>query len=279
MNTIVVVGASLAGLRAVETLRAQGYDRRLILVGAELYYVVDVFGNRMNTVFKIYYQAWLLLALVGAYALYYWHRHRPGRGVVPRLSHYTWIVVVGLLVAASLYYSVGAGLDRAGLLRQAYSPKDNTLDGLAFLRGSDSAEYAAILWLRDQAPWGRIVEAVGPDWFDYGRVSASTGLPTVLGWKDHERQWRGSSRPFHGREEDVAQIYRSDDPQEVQRLLEQYDVRYVYVGRRERSSYGNTGMEKFGFLRTCFSAEGVTIYEMANGKDQDRRDDDDGCPS
>ena len=55
----------------------------LILVGAELFRVVDVFGNRMNTVFKVYYQAWLLLALVGAYALYHWHRHRPGRGGGP----------------------------------------------------------------------------------------------------------------------------------------------------------------------------------------------------
>ena len=250
----------------------------LILVGAELFYVVDLFGGafrRMNTVFKVYYQAWLLLALVGAYALYHWHRQRPGRGIAPRLGHYTWIVVVGLLAVASLYYSVGAGLDRAGLLRQEFTLEDNTLDGLAFLRGSDSGEYAAIQWLRDQAPWGRIVEAVGDDYSDYGRISAGTGLPTVLGWKGHERQWRGSSRPFRGREEDVVQIYRSDDPMEALRLLERYDVRYVYVGRRERASYGETGMEKFdSFLRTAFTAQDVTIYEMAEGAEQERRSDD-----
>ena len=250
----------------------------LILVGAELFYVVDLFGGafrRMNTVFKVYYQAWLLLALVGAYALYHWHRQRPGRGIAPRLGHYTWIVVVGLLAVASLYYSVGAGLDRAGLLSQEFTLEDNTLDGLAFLRGSDSGEYAAIQWLRDQAPWGRIVEAVGDDYSDYGRISAGTGLPTVLGWKGHERQWRGSSRPFCGREEDVVQIYRSDDPMEALRLLERYDVRYVYVGRRERASYGETGMEKFdSFLRTAFTAQDVTIYEMAEGAEQERRSDD-----
>jgi 3-phenylpropionate/trans-cinnamate dioxygenase ferredoxin reductase subunit len=34
-GTIVVVGASLAGLRAVETLRREGFDGRLVLVGAE----------------------------------------------------------------------------------------------------------------------------------------------------------------------------------------------------------------------------------------------------
>src|SRR5262245_26169420 len=35
MNTVVVVGASLAGLRATETLRRDGFDGRLVLVGAE----------------------------------------------------------------------------------------------------------------------------------------------------------------------------------------------------------------------------------------------------
>jgi NADPH-dependent 2,4-dienoyl-CoA reductase/sulfur reductase-like enzyme len=35
LRTIAVVGASLAGLRAVETLRREGYDGRIVLVGAE----------------------------------------------------------------------------------------------------------------------------------------------------------------------------------------------------------------------------------------------------
>src|SRR5438874_7213547 len=35
MRTVVVVGASLAGLRGAETLRQDGYDGRIVLVGAE----------------------------------------------------------------------------------------------------------------------------------------------------------------------------------------------------------------------------------------------------
>ncbi len=35
MRTVVVVGASLAGLRATETLRREGFDGRIVLVGAE----------------------------------------------------------------------------------------------------------------------------------------------------------------------------------------------------------------------------------------------------
>ncbi len=41
LDTIVVVGASLAGLRAVETLRGDGYDGRLVLIGAEAHLPYD----------------------------------------------------------------------------------------------------------------------------------------------------------------------------------------------------------------------------------------------
>ena len=35
MQTFVIVGASLAGAKAAETLRAEGFDGRIVLVGAE----------------------------------------------------------------------------------------------------------------------------------------------------------------------------------------------------------------------------------------------------
>ena len=224
----------------------------------------------MNTVFKVYYQSWLLLAIVGAYGLYYWHSHRPAtistglryRRIGLWAGHYAWAGAVAMLLVASLYYSVGATLNRTGVLNQNHTLEDNTLDGLAFLQKSEPGEYAAIEWLRDQAPRGRIVEAVGDDYSDYGRVSASTGLPTVLGWKGHELQWRGTSAPYAGREEDVAQIYQSDDAEVVGRLLERYDVRYVYVGDRERASYGSDQLSKFdGFMRIVFDQDGVVVYE------------------
>ena len=223
-----------------------------LLVGAELFYVNDLFGGafrRMNTVFKVYYQSWLLLALAGAYGLYYWSSHRPslqsstGRNpgrirVTMRLGHHAWMGGIIVLLAASLYYSVGAVLDRTGVLARSHAFEDNTLNGLAFIRDQDPGEYHAIRWLRDDASWGRIVEAVGGSYSAYGRISSSTGLPTVLGWKGHELTWRGSNKPFDGREDDVVRIYQSGDGEEVRRLLESYNVRYIYLGQRERAAYG-----------------------------------------
>ena len=252
-----------------------------LLAGAELFYVSDAFGGafrRMNTVFKVYYQSWLLLGVAGVYGLYYWSSRRRSAqesigGVVRGrakalygLGPYVWAAAVTVLLVASAYYPVGAVLDRTAVLEQSGQPGGNTLDGLAFIKERDPGEYAAIEWLRDEAPWGRIVEAVGRSYSDSARISSATGLPTVLGWKGHELQWRGGSEAFAGREEDVERIYRSRDGSEVRRLLEGYDIRYVYVGTRERATYGAEHLSGFGdFLKTSFEREGVIVYEFMAG--------------
>ena len=172
-------------------------------------------------------------------------------------------ILATLLLLGSLYYPLGAVLDRTGLVSSGHKFLDNTLNGLAFVENSDRGEYDAILWLRDEAPWGRIVEAVGDDYSDFSRISASTGLPTILGWKGHESQWRGSSKPFSGREKDVAAVYQSGDPSEVRAILERYDVRYVYLGPRERDTYRVEDLKELdGLLKTTWEGDGVIVYEF-----------------
>ena len=66
-------------------------------------------------------------------------------------------------------------------------------------------------------------------------------------------------------------IYSSSDPQEVRRLLRAYDVRYVYLGSRERQSYGGESLAEFDdFLRTAFDQDGVIIYEMFESSTENR---------
>jgi YYY domain-containing protein len=232
-----------------------------LLAGAELYHLADFFGNRMNTVFKVYYQAWLLLGIVGAYGFYRWFAeiktlHRKGK-----LTRAAWTGGLVVLLVFALYYPAGATLDRTGLFKEGSSFQDNTLDGLAYVKAQSPAEYAAIAWLRDEATPGNLVEAVGDDYSEYGRISAATGRPAVMGWKGHEHQWRGTTQLFSGREEDVARIYQAADPDVVRQLLDQYDVRYVYLGHRERTKYGIDRLPAAeGLLETAFARDDVVIY-------------------
>ena len=247
----------------------------LVMV-ADLFHIVDTFSGpwrRMNTVFKVYYQAWLLLGISGTFAVFaLWSSpslHGAPAGNTARWKSMTALAgkwgggaVLALLLVGSFYYTLGATLERGGAHGAPYEGR--TLDGLAYLEAEDPAEYAAIVWLRDKAPPGRMVEAIGDDYSRFSNVSASTGLPTVLGWVGHELQWRGSSEPFAGRAEDVSAIYTSQDPGQVRRLLEKYEVRYVYLGKREREKYGVSSLENFkDFMKTVFQQDDVVVCEFS----------------
>ena len=173
------------------------------------------------------------------------------------------------LLLASSYYPLGAILERTGWATGGNDWSANTLAGLDFLRHSEPGEYAAITWLNPRHRRGIIVEAVGGDYTDYGRISAATARPAVLGWEGHQRQWRGDDPALSGRRDDVAAIYESDESARVQNLLSRYDVRWVIVGPRERDTYGDgvTGrMEDWADEGWSFghSIGSVTIYEVAD---------------
>ena len=265
---LLIVGAALySGL--IRTLRDDGKALAFVLVlmalgfyllmGVELFYLDDLFGPRWNTVFKLYFQAWLLLGLVSAFGLYYWWASLRQRGRLPlRVGGYAWVGLVAVLIVASLYYPLGASLDRV-----KFSDDPATLNGLAYLENQRPAEYRAITWLRQKAPWGRVVEAVGNDYTEFGRVSSLTGLPTILGWPTHEEHWRGSPKPLANRQADVDSIYRSEDEAQVRALLEEYRIRYLFVGPREQTTYPEADLERFRqFMTPVFDeGQGVVIYD------------------
>ena len=230
----------------------------MLIMGPELLFIDDAFGTRMNTVFKLYYQAWTILAVAAGTALYFWIDLGDRGEVWKRALGTAWAVVVCLLLLASLYYPPAAAASKAGA-----SSSGGTLDGLAYVAESRPAERDAIEFLRREA--GRdstLVEAVG-EWFDFGLISRSTGIPTVFNWPGHEVQWRGSADKFGDREQHVAEIYQSESWDHARNLLTRYDVDYVYVGPRERSKYGTEGIEKFSeHMDAVFSKDDVTIYRV-----------------
>ncbi|MEK7847603.1 MAG: DUF2298 domain-containing protein, partial [Chloroflexota bacterium] len=51
-----------------------------LVLGAELFYTTDMHGNRVNTVFKLSYQSWLLLSVAATFAVYHTLRCWRGSG-------------------------------------------------------------------------------------------------------------------------------------------------------------------------------------------------------
>jgi uncharacterized membrane protein len=138
-------------------------------------------------------------------------------------------------------------------------PGGLTLDGAAFMQRRSADEWAAIEWLRS-APPGVVLEAVGGQYSEYARVATFSGQANVLGWPGHESQWRGGSEEMGTRESDIERIYRSNDWEEVRELLERYDVRYVFVGLLEQSTYRVNEANFQRNLTPVFQQGQVVVY-------------------
>ena len=116
-----------------------------------------------------------------------------------------------------------------------------------------------------------MLEANTPTYRWGGRVSIHTGLPSVVGWKWHQEQQRYGAieTMVVSRIRDVDRIYSTSDVSRAVSLIDQYDVKYVYLGQVERLYYPADGIAKFEaglapFLRRVFETDYVTIYEVLN---------------
>ncbi|MBT4842648.1 MAG: hypothetical protein HON91_09440 [Anaerolineae bacterium] len=215
----------------------------LLVIAPEFFYLRDQFGTRMNTVFKFYYQAWLLWSLAAAYGSATLLKElRNNWGRAHRLGLFL------LLIAALIYPFYGViSKTRSGTM---------TLDGAAHVQQDEAA---AIEWLQS-APDGVILEAVGGSYTGYARISTNSGLPTILGWPGHESQWRGGHEEIGSREGDVETIYTSPDWEITKALLDQYNVRYVVLSSLEKSTYRVDERKLQRFLEPVFTQGDTIIY-------------------
>ncbi len=232
--------------------RPAGFVLLLVLLGAgltlfpEFLYLRDQFGTRMNTIFKFYFQAWMLWALAAAFATQ----------VLLRRAKWA-LVVLPVVMLMSLAYPIFMTEQRG----DALPVKEWSLDGAAYLRKYYSDEAKALDWLAN-APYGVVAEAVGGAYSSYGRISVYSGLPAVLGWQNHEGQWRGGYEEVGTRPQDIEKLYTTSDWETARLVLEQYDVRYVYVGDLEYQTYP-VNLSKFEQnLRVAFRSGSVVIYEV-----------------
>lgn len=221
-------------------------------LAVEFVYLRDLFGTRMNTVFKFYFQAWTMWGIVAACALALFWRRGP-----------RWAAVVGIaLILAGLVYPALAIPTRA---REYGGPP--TLDGAAHLRALYAADMDAIDWLNAHVEGTPVIlEAPGDHYRAYvyeGRVSAFTGLPTLLGWGGHQHQWRGTYEEPARREPDIQTIFTTTDPDQALTLIERYGIKYIYVGPLEVSRYPSAGLAKFSQIAdVVYNAGGVIIYRV-----------------
>jgi uncharacterized membrane protein len=237
--------------------------------------VVDTFSNsgsyapleRMNTVFKFYYQAWILFSIAAAYG-FFWVKHFY-LAFKPKPVRWAWYSIFIILIGMGMFYPFAASNVKTGGFRGYF-----TLDGTDFLktmsykgRLSALGDYQAIQWLKANVKGNPVIlEAYGPEYTEFARISSFTGLPTVLGWPGHELQWRGTWDEAGKRQSDVDIIYTSTDMNQALEMMKKYDIKYIYVGALERDKYAANpaGLEKFSQFMDIVYANKIdtVIYKI-----------------
>lgn len=223
----------------------------LVLI-PELVYVRDIYENgsaRANTMFKLTYQAYVMFGIAMGYILFYLLT------VCAKKAVRIWSV---LLLAALLSTFGYLGNAVHSWFGEVWKPSEyQGLDATAFLETDFPEDAGAIRWLKENITGSPVVlEANGDSYTDYERVSAMTGLPTVLGWYVHEWLWRSDVPDINEKSTDIATIYTSTDTHQVRRLLEEYDVSYIFVGKMEREKYEN-------LQKPTLRSYGDVVYEDA----------------
>src|SRR5690606_34694230 len=224
------------------------------------------------TVFKLYYQGWLLFSLASAFAVWSLLGGRVSEGQrspAARAGRVVFGAVVLALFAAGMLYPALAfqtralddDLDRRVVKAQrdicVQTPGADcpalpplTLDGRPTFAGFlGEGEYQTVQCFAALAhpPGAILAEAPFPGGYNpsYSRFSALTGVPTLMGWEGHEGRCRGPSCPAvtdAGRENgqagdrivDVEELYTTQDWDRAWSIIDRYGIDYIVVGGAER---------------------------------------------
>jgi len=267
LTLVLLIGAAIAHL-AVRQEPAESEPERnplpfvwmfilfgsLLVLAPEFVYLRDQFGTRMNTIFKFYYQAWALWSIAAAF----------GAVVMLREARGLRLAVTGLALGAALVIGLAyplLSLPNKTNKFNASNPTARTLDSAVYLLNYAPDDYMAIQYLQT-LPLGVVAEAVGGSYSEYARVATHTGHPNVLNWPGHESQWRGGYTEQGNRGYDLETLYQTTDWETARAIIEQYNIRYIYIGPLERGAY-MVYDDKFDiFLREIYRQGQVVIYEV-----------------
>ena len=288
--TILWLALPLAVWAAILLVRPALSDRKRLALfmtgtGLLLSMIVEIIVmggdiGRMNTVFKIYYQAWVLLGLSAAAALGFLLSEFRKWSPAWRSA---WQIGAAVLTTGAALFLLMGGMGKIADRMTASTP--HTLDSMDYMAYATynefsadlnlSEDYRAIRWMQDHVQGSPVIAEAAPAGVQYtwlGRFSIYTGLPDVVGWEWHQEQQRlmfTDTVRARGVEEDV--FYSTSDVTVAKDFLRKYNVRYIIVGQLERAKYAAAdGLTKFetynGTLWKAVYRDGQTVIYMVPAK-------------
>ncbi|HDH09858.1 MAG TPA: hypothetical protein ENF84_02840, partial [Chloroflexi bacterium] len=253
----------------------------LVVAGCEVFYLKDHLAGdrvwwRMNTVFKFYIQAWVMLGLgTGAALPRLWARVGSWHSAAWRRA---WKGAFALLLLSSLIYPLVYTPVRVRDRFPGARPPIGTLDGMAFMSVGSYTwpednlielkyDYQAIRWLLKNVKGTPVVaEAALPYYREGGlRVATYTGLTTLLGAHQSEQRYAWQVGRRDGQ---VREFFNTQDIARALQLIRELRISYIYIGQLERAVYDPAGLAKFdemvrrGELEVVYENKRTKIYRV-----------------
>lgn len=230
----------------------------ILIILPELIYLKDIYiyeHRRANTMFKLTYQAFIMYSLISGYVFY-----KVRSLLKSKLLSFLYGFLFTIIFSIHLIYPYFA-------IKSFYGPfkKYQGLWGLNYLKNDYPDNFAAINWINKNISGQPVMlEAVGDSYTTFNQVSVSTGLPTVEGWIVHEWLWRGGYDKPKLRQDDVESIYESEDINRLKQLIQKYNIKYIFIGTKEREKYPHLNENNFKEIggQIVFQSGETKIYQL-----------------
>lgn len=228
----------------------------LLLIIPEFIYIKDIYPlhYRANTMFKLSYEAYIMLSICSSYILI-----KLLSSIKSKLILFLFFSSSFLLILLNLIYPFFA----IGSYYRNLTTYQN-LNGIKYLNTLYPNDYKLINWINDNIKNQPVIlEANGDSYTDFARISANTGLPTIIGWSVHEWLWRGTYDIVAPRIEDVKTLYTSNDIELIKTLLKKYNVSYVVISSFEKEKYPNLNEDNFKrFGKLVYQNSKAKLYKI-----------------
>ncbi len=228
----------------------------VLIIVPEFIYVKDIYPMhyRANTMFKLVYEAFIILSISCGYIIVKIFTNLKNKPIL--ISFFFPTIILLYMVLAYPVFAINSFYGNLKSYQQ--------LDGLLYMKEAHPDDYNLIQWLNKNIKGDPVIlESVGDSYTDYARISANTGLTTIVGWPVHEWLWRGTYDVVGPRVEEVKTLYTSPDLKVVKSLIDKYHVSYVVVASLDRQKYPNLNEDNFRKLgKMVYNKNGAKLYKI-----------------
>jgi len=218
-----------------------------IIYGTEFFYIIDLFNNRMNTIFKFYYVSYIILNIISFYVIYLFLKN------ISSIKKYLFIVFVLIILSPSLWWTVASIKSR-----NSENLGSISINGLNYLSEYDKD---AIIFIKQNIPKNEtVLEGVGKSYTKSNIFSSSTGRSTVLGWVNHQLQWRNDSTSIMDLNNEIEDFYIN--PSVNHEIINKFKISYIIYSDYEKLRYKKSKNSNFNQFNLIFQNKKINIYSI-----------------